>query len=38
MAKKNVVRLGLALLVLLLTVAGVAYWYYLHFFVGTDDA
>jgi len=38
MLHKPSVRVGIALLVLLMTGAGVAYWYYMRIFVGTDDA
>jgi len=38
MLHKPSVRVGIVLLVLLMAGAGVAYWYYLGIFVGTDDA
>lgn len=38
MSRKVLMRLGIALLILLMVGAGVAYWIYIHIFVSTDDA
>jgi membrane fusion protein, multidrug efflux system len=38
MFRKAIIRIGLALLVLIIIGAGVAYWYYIHLFITTDDA
>jgi len=38
MFRKTFVRIALVLLVLSLIGAGVAYWYYIHIFISTDDA
>jgi membrane fusion protein, multidrug efflux system len=38
MARKTYLRVGIALLVLLMIGAGVGYWIYIHVFVSTDDA
>jgi membrane fusion protein (multidrug efflux system) len=38
MAHKNLLRVGVILVVLLVAAAGVGYWYYLRIFVSTDDA
>jgi membrane fusion protein (multidrug efflux system) len=38
MARKTLIRIGIALLVLVIAGSGVAYWIYIHIFVSTDDA
>lgn len=38
MFRKPLVRISVIVLVLLMIGAGIAYWYYLRIFVGTDDA
>lgn len=38
MSRKTLIRIGIALLVLVIAGAGVAYWIYIHIFVSTDDA
>jgi membrane fusion protein (multidrug efflux system) len=38
MARKTLMRIGIALLVLVIVGAGVAYWIYIHILVSTDDA
>jgi membrane fusion protein (multidrug efflux system) len=38
MSRKILMRLGIALLVLIMVGGGVAYWIYIHIFISTDDA
>ena len=38
MSRKTFMRIGIALLVLLMVGGGVAYWIYIHIHVSTDDA
>jgi membrane fusion protein (multidrug efflux system) len=38
MSRKLFMRIGIALLILLMVGAGVAYWIYIHIFISTDDA